>query len=151
MSKAQKKSEWQLNWNMNDLFGFNEDWIQSVCVVEGCDRLGQHLGRYHRNGEIKRRKKCDKHHGFDCGTNGWDYKKYRKPYCENIDGRLGFVCTSKIDDSDWEWQLDADHINGNPHDHREENIQTLCKCCHPMKSKQYKDYSTPGRNSEVEC
>ena len=149
MSKAQKKSEWQLNWNMNDLFGFNEDWIQAVCEVDGCDRLGQHLGRYHRNGEIKRRKKCDKHHGFDCGTNGWNYKKYRKTYCENIDGRLGFVCTSEIVDP--EWQLDADHINGNPHDHREENIQTLCKCCHPMKSKQYKDYSTPGRTSEVEC
>jgi|TARA_B110000495_G_scaffold142998_1_gene125955 hypothetical protein len=143
MSRAQKKSE----YNMNDLFVFNEEWVQQVCEVDGCDSLGQHLGRYHRNGEIKRRKKCQKHHGFDCGTNGWNYKKYRKPYCENIDGRLGFVCTSKIDDSDWEWQLDADHINGNPHDHREENIQTLCKCCHPIKSKQYKDYLTPGRTS----
>ena len=149
MSKAQKKSEWQLNWNMNDLFGFNEDWIQAVCEVDGCDSLGQHLGRYHRNGEVKRRKKCQKHHGFDCGTNGWNYKKYRKTYCENIDGRLGFVCTSEIVDP--EWQLDADHINGNPHDHREENIQTLCKCCHPIKSKQHKDYLTPGRTSEVEC
>ena len=72
------------------------------------------------------------------------YKKYRKDYCENIDGRLGFKCSTTIV---WDGQLDCDHINGNPSDNREENIQTLCKCCHAYKGWINGDSSTPGRKS----
>jgi hypothetical protein len=128
-----------VKWNVNDLFIFNEEWEEQVCEVDGCESLGQHLGRYHANGEIKRRKKCPKHHRSEYGMLNWDYKKYRKTYCENIDGRLGFVCSSVIVESAWEWQLDADHINGDHDDNREENIQTLCKCCHPIKTKQQRE------------
>lgn len=70
------------------------------------------------------------------------YRKYRKDYCENKDGRLGFVCTATII---WDGQLDTDHINGDPSDHREVNMQTLCKNCHAFKTNANKDYATPGR------
>jgi hypothetical protein len=41
--------------------------------------------------------------------------------------------------------LDVDHINGDPFDSRTENLQTLCKCCHAVKSNINRDYATPGR------
>ena len=115
------------------------------CSVEGCNKLGQHMGRYRKDGSPKRRATCAKHHSINYGLNGWEYKQHRKTYCENTDGRLGFTCTSTSVDA--EWQLDADHINGNPSDNRPENIQTLCKCCHPIKTKLEGDYLTAGRKA----
>ena len=113
------------------------------CEVEGCNKLGQHKGRYRKDGTPYRRAKCDKHHRIQYEIGDWAYKVHRKDYCENVDGRLGFTCTSTIVNP--EWQLDADHINGNPSDNRPENIQTLCKCCHPIKTMQEGDYLTAGR------
>lgn len=78
-------------------------------------------------------------------TNQWHpYLKFRKDYCENQDGRLGFKCTTTIF---WQGMLDVDHINGDPEDHREANLQTLCKCCHAYKTVKSGDYATPGRKS----
>jgi hypothetical protein len=72
------------------------------------------------------------------------YRKHRKSYCENRDGRLGFKCRYKILHSA---QLEVDHINGNPKDHREKNLQTLCNNCHCYKTHMNKDYATPGRKA----
>jgi len=100
---------------------------------------------------------CGKHHFTKIANdNGFEklssflntyhpYKKYRKTYCENIDGRLGFKCTTTIVDS--EWQLDCDHKDGDPSNNSEDNLQTLCKCCHAYKTNTSKDYSTPGRKT----
>ena len=88
---------------------------------------------------------CGKHHFIKYGLGGWDYRIHRKDFCENEDGRLGFKCTTTIIDP--EWQLDTDHINGNPSDNRKENLQTLCKCCHSIKTRDSKDYASPGRKS----
>jgi hypothetical protein len=74
------------------------------------------------------------------------YLKYRKTYCENIDGRLGFVCTTSIV---WNGMLDVDHIDGNPFHNSESNLQTLCKCCHSYKTNKSKDFLTPGRKSKI--
>jgi len=115
------------------------------CSVEGCNKLGQHMGKYRKDGSPVRRAKCVKHHSIDYGIKDWAYKKYRKDYCENVDGRLGFTCTSTIVDA--EWQLDGDHRNGDPSDNRPENIQTLCKCCHAIKTRDEKDYLTAGRKT----
>jgi len=72
------------------------------------------------------------------------YLKHRKNYCENIDGRLSFTCTTNVF---WTGMLDVDHKNGNPTDHRKRNLQTLCKCCHAYKTNKEKDYNTPGRKA----
>jgi hypothetical protein len=72
------------------------------------------------------------------------YLKHRKNYCENADGRLGHVCTTTIV---WKGVLDVDHINGNPSDNDPANLQTLCKCCHAVKTRNEKDYLTPGRKA----
>ena len=70
------------------------------------------------------------------------YRKFRKSYCENIDGRLGYICNSDII---YQAQLHTDHINGNPSDDAEENLQTLCANCHIVKTMDFGDNATPGR------
>ncbi len=70
------------------------------------------------------------------------YRKHRRDICENIDGRLGFECTTTIV---WVGMLDVDHIDGNPTNNSEANLQTLCKCCHAYKTNQEQDWLTPGR------
>lgn len=72
------------------------------------------------------------------------YRKHRKDYCENIDGRLGYECTAKIV---WSGQLDVDHIDGNPTNQTEENLQTLCKNCHSYKTMINEDYRSTGRTT----
>lgn len=89
--------------------------------------------------------------GFDSVTD-WKnskhpYRKYRKDYCENLDGRLGFECTTTIA---WNGMLDMDHKNGKPWDNRPQNLQTLCKCCHAYKTNIFKDYATIGRKKGKE-
>jgi hypothetical protein len=71
-------------------------------------------------------------------------RQFRKTYCENVDGRLGFRCTTTILIVA---QLHADHIDGNPSNKTKENIQTLCACCHVWKTLNQKDYATPGRKT----
>ena len=70
------------------------------------------------------------------------YRKYRKDYCENIDGRLGFKCTTKItEDMIKAGVLEVDHIiprtKGGKDD--DENLQTLCCNCHKMKGWLFED------------
>ena len=72
------------------------------------------------------------------------YRKHRKDYCENVDGRLGYECTAKIV---WSGQLDVDHIDGNPTNLAEENLQTLCKNCHSYKTMVNEDYRSTGRTA----
>ena len=72
------------------------------------------------------------------------YRKFRKDYCENIDGRLGYTCTTTIVHM---VQLDVDHKDGNHLNNKPKNLQTLCKCCHSYKGLIYEDYKSPGRKT----
>ena len=72
------------------------------------------------------------------------YAAVRKNYCENIDGRLGFVCTTTILLAA---QLEVDHIDGNHLNNDLENLQTLCGCCHKYKTIINEDWKTPGRKT----
>lgn len=125
------------------------------CIEEGCDRSGQHMGRYRVDGTPMFRKRCDRHHAehqaakkgltaTDWRNSFHPYLHHRKDYCENIDGRLGFVCTTTITMSA---MLQVDHIDGNPENNDPSNLQTLCACCHIHKTITNKDYATPGRKA----
>jgi hypothetical protein len=62
------------------------------------------------------------------------YRNKRLDYCENVDGRLGFVCTTTITDK---CMLEVDHINNIHKDNHEKNYQTLCSCCHRYKTRYF--------------
>ena len=83
-------------------------------------------------------KKSAKKAGFDnhvdFRNSKHKYLKYRLTYCENIDGRLGFVCTTSIVDSA---MLEVDHINNVHNDNSKGNHQTLCNCCHSYKTRYF--------------
>jgi len=112
-----------------------------ICSVEGCNSLVAPTGK-RKDGSTIYKKVCSEHHKQIHGIGDWKYKKYRKDYCENRDGRLGFKCRYKIR---YVGQLQVDHINGNPTDNDPQNLQTLCANCHAFKTWKNQDRKTPGR------
>jgi hypothetical protein len=125
-----------------------------TCSHPGCNDPRHKAGV--QNGKPFYRKKCLKHYTLELAKkNGFnsvqDYKNSkhpyrfaRKDYCENLDGRLGYVCTTTIVINA---QLEVDHIDGNPSNNEIENLQTLCGCCHTYKTAINKDYLTEGRKA----
>jgi hypothetical protein len=105
------------------------------CVVIGCCKPGHDIGKKRVDGTKMYRATCGRHHHIKYDIGDWAYKKYRKNYCENVDGRLGFICTTTIIPEYAENMLDTDHINNNHNDNRKINMQTLCACCHRVKTK----------------
>ena len=112
-----------------------------LCIFPGCRKRATLLGT-DESGEFKY-SRCCKDHGFSK-----PYLVYRKDYCENIDGRLGFKCSTTI--IDMRWQLEVDHINENHADNREENLQTFCACCHRIKTKYYREKNQDALNLMLE-
>lgn len=114
---------WRL---INTLFGEEVVNTAPKCIEPDCDGYADNAGRgrYHLQ--------CSTHHKMRYSMDNWHYKYFRKEYCENIDGRLGFDCTSKILKPTW--QLDVDHIDGDRQNNEEKNLQTLCKNCHAYKT-----------------
>lgn len=117
-----------------DLLEFGRFKGRPKCIHAGCKSPGQDVGNKRIDGSKMYRKTCIKHHFTKYGIGDWAYKQYRVGYCENIDGRLGFVCTTTIQPGFETNMLDADHINNNHKDNRKLNIHTLCACCHRVKT-----------------
>lgn len=130
--------------------------IQQKCSHPGCNELRAFAG-INENGAFYR-KKCMSHYkeeliqkrGYKTYTEYQNsihpYLRYRKNFCENVDGRLGFVCTTTIH---WNGMLDVDHKDGNHLNNNPKNLQTLCKCCHSYKTNVSEDYKTPGRKTRL--
>jgi hypothetical protein len=126
------------------------------CSTKGCNKSRAETNWHWVAGTPVYRLVCTGCHGKRIAErNGFDkfsqflntkhpYRKHRKDYCENKDGRLGYKCTNKIRISA---QLEVDHKNGNPHDNRLRNLQTLCCMCHTYKTHVKRDYATPGRKT----
>ena len=124
--------------------------MHPICEVYGCENLADVIkdDKFRKSRWVREYqggiwgwicKECQKKH---CRA-AHPSRKYRKDYCENVDGRLGHVCTTTIVDADC--QIDVDHIDGNPHNNVEDNFQSLCKSCHAYKTKINKDHLSPGK------
>ena len=109
---------------LNTLWGPDIVNTAPKCVEPGCNAYADNAGnsRYH--------KYCSMHHKRKYLMNGWSYKQHRKDFCENQDGRLGFVCDCTIR----EHMLTVDHIDGDHNNDDMENLQTLCWNCHRWKT-----------------
>jgi len=141
--------------------------VRPTCINDKCNKTAQFMGTYRVDGSPVFRKMCGDCHGkkiaakhgvkritqvlaknagFNSETEYLNsmhpYRKHRKEYCENRDGRLGFKCNYKIRFSG---QLQVDHINGKPIDDRPKNLQTLCANCHIFKTFNKGDNKTHGR------
>ena len=108
------------------------------CAVPGCKKKVIIRGTDNKS-NIKFTKYCKEHVCIST-----TYSIFRKDFCENIDKRLGFKCTTKILIMA---QLQVDHIDGNPFNNEPSNLQTLCACCHVYKTHANRDYATPGRKT----
>jgi hypothetical protein len=84
------------------------------------------------------------------------YRKYRKDFCENIDGRLGYICTytpppqeliEEVIESGFYSSVEVDHIDGVPSNNDPKNLQSLCGNCHDFKTRMNGDTISPGRGS----
>lgn len=139
------------------------------CLTKGCCQPKAIIGT-HKDGTPSYRKLCHKHHKKIItdryGVSNYDevaaknagfktvleyrhsihpYLGHRLSYCENKDSRLGYECVAHIP---WPGVLQVDHIDGNPHNHDIDNLQTLCANCHTYKTHINKDGRTPGRKSK---
>jgi len=127
-----------------------------TCCIKNCRKKVTLIGTDH-NGNLKFSQYCQKHGGTPY------HLQWRKTYCENIDGRLGFVCTTTIpydpplpENIKWvvdygypQPMLEVDHIDGNPFNEPVDgsNFQTLCSCCHKYKTWKSGDGLTAGRKN----
>ena len=65
---------------------------------------------------------------------------YKKRYCENRDGRLGFKCPVRSDFKFPNNVLHGDHIDGDHENNIANNLQTLCSICHHIKGLKTGDF-----------
>lgn len=84
---------------------------------------------------------CMYHHYQNCPQQDPSrmYTLQKKSYCENRDGRLGKICTATITHPK---ELTVDHIDRNHNNDSPDNLQTLCACCHNLKTHQ--DFMNKG-------
>lgn len=108
-----------------DLWGEESIIETNECSMVGCNKPRDNAGNgnYHSL--------CSVHHKEKYLMSGWNYRQYRKDYCENIDGRFGFKCTTTII---MDAQLTVDHIDGDNKNNNLSNLQTLCFDCHVIKT-----------------
>ena len=122
-----------------------ESFIRNIdvprCDVDGCNKPRMWNGTYKKDGSKQYKRNCSMHNSARWITK---YVQEKKTYCENIDGRLGYKCTTTIVSS---CQLEVDHVDGNPSNNKSQNLQTLCGCCHSYKTNIMRDGSTPGRKT----
>jgi len=67
---------------------------------------------------------------------------YKQRFCENKDGRLGFVCPVSNEFQFPNNVLHGDHIDGDHENNNPQNLQTLCSICHHIKGHKSGDFNS---------
>lgn len=74
---------------------------------------------------------------------------YKKRYCENKDGRLGFECPVKDNFEFPNSVLHGDHVDGNHENNSPDNLQTLCSICHHLKGLESGDFISASKGRRL--
>ena len=122
----------------------NSWFVEPECINLGCGNK-VHTRKINKNGTRDTRTECYKCHRG--GRNRPGVTPHKKTYCENVDGRLGFKCSCTIE---YECQLELDHIDGDRWNNVPENVQTLCRNCHAIKTKYYRDCRNNKQSKTLE-
>ena len=109
--------------------------VLDVCINHGCNNKRASSGAKSKGDKL--RPYCGRCHMAVRGKTSYKEGVFpiKKTYCENKDGRLGFICATKGVKL-FSCMLDMDHIKPEAQGglNVPENIQTLCKNCHARKS-----------------
>lgn len=118
-----------------------------TCSNEGCDKpVIVRDWKYH----------SFKHYCYDCNRRmkageepreGVAFNK--KNYCENRDGRLGFVCPVDVNFTFINSDLHSDHIDGDHFNNDPSNLQTLCSICHSRKGMASDDFNSRRKGRDL--
>ena len=110
--------------------------MRPTCINQGCNHPVAFSSIY-KNGTRRWRPVCWRCHQASYGKRKLDegVVAVKKEYCENIDGRFGYKCTSYIP---YPGALEMDHIDGN----RENNIESkvVSMPCQELFDKQSDDF-----------
>ena len=74
----------------------------------------------------------------------------KKNYCENRDGRLGFLCPVHPNFPLSNGVLHGDHKDGNHYNNTPENHQTLCSICHHYKGMMTNDFNSAQKGRDLQ-
>jgi len=106
-----------------------------TCINYGCNNKVAYVKK-NTDGTKINRAVCGRCHKLrnDPGTlfGRYGVTEFKKNYCENTD------CTATIVDR---CQLDLDHVDGDKNNNTPENVRTVCKNCHAIKTKTCGDHS----------
>lgn len=103
------------------------------CINLGCDRSTTLVSKTKFRAICSRCKTAQEGNGHYADG----VTPLKKSHCENRDGRLGWKCNYSLP---WSIKkitshhLQVDHVDGDPYNNKPNNIQTLCACCHSIKS-----------------
>jgi len=74
---------------------------------------------------------------------------YKKKFCENRDGRLGFTCPVNEKFKFPHSVLHGDHIDGDHENNIPINLQTLCSICHHLKGLKTGDFVSAVKGRDL--
>ena len=115
-----------------------------ICINDGCGGK-VHTRKINKNGTRDIRTECYQCHKGNRNRPG--VTPHKKEFCENRDKRLGFRCDATIIN---ECQLEMDHIDGDRFNNVPENVQTLCRNCHAIKTKMFGDCKNNREKTSLE-
>lgn len=103
---------------MNGNYSRGGSTVRRLC---GCGNLTVNKGKDSKGNTV---------YGSRCRTCQRMGQRFKKDHCE----LCGFIAKDPV-------QLDIDHIDADPSNNDESNLQTLCANCHRLKSKLNNDWT----------